>query len=1189
MSNYNEDHYEQTLIELFTERLGYNYLNGYEIQTNYEDKDYYCPLYLERLRSQLQELNPKLPKSAIDEAERKLLHIEAGNMVQNNELFMEYLQHGVEVTFHNGHELKNDIVYLANYKDVSKNDFLLVNQWTYVEKSKKRADLILFLNGLPVVLMELKSPSREETDASAAYRQLKNYMKEIPTMFTYNVFCVMSDMAESKAGTITSSEDRYMQWKSKDGVYESTEVVDYDVFFEGMFRKERLLDIIKNFVCYCKDEGKDYKILAGYHQYFAVNKAIQRTRNAVTGDGKIGVFWHTQGSGKSLSMVFYSHLMQSAVSQPTIVVITDRNELDNQLYGQFAKCQDFLRQKPVQATTREHLRELLEGRAANGIIFTTMQKFEEYDAPLSTRRNIIVMSDEAHRGQYGFEEKVDPVTGKVSVGTARLIHDSLPNASFIGFTGTPVALKDRNTIEVFGDCIDVYDMTQSVLDHATVPVYYESRVINLKLDEETLKLIDQEYELLEMEGADVSQIEKSKRDLSHLEELLGADSTIDSLVGDILSHYENYRQQELTGKAMIVAYSRPIAIKIYKRLLQLRPTWTEKVKCVMTSGNNDPEEWRDIIGNKQYKQELAKKFKDDDDPMKIAIVVDMWLTGFDVPSLATMYVFKPMSGHNLMQAIARVNRVFKGKEGGLVVDYIGIAQALKQAMKFYTSNDRQKFGDPNIKTTALQKFQEELEICRDLMHGFDYSKFRDASDLKRAELITGGTNFLLSIERQDKKNDFMKHATLLHQSITLCRSLLTDSQRWESAYFETVRVMLMRLNGKGKITKKDIDERVRELMKQSVKSEGVINLFQNEGKEFSLSDPAFLEELAKMKEKNISIQILENLLKEKVKAFQHKNLVQSEKFSELLNNALSNYLKGMLTNEEVIQELLKLASQIKETEQQGNDLGLNDEEKAFYDALSRPQAVKDFYENETLVEMTKELTEALRKNRTIDWQHKESARAGMRKMVKRLLKKYKYPPEEAESALEIVLKQCEEWTDDEEMATFVPMPVQYSDSEDNYDVSMAAESFECYQWNRFEQDIIDFFGGDKTILVGCYKGKKYLDWIQSHQMYTIRLGKVKGSMEANRMLFEKTSVLVLYDLGKPNKLSTYKVTAHQEMGKEELVALNYPNENPRKSYMTFSFTPLDMDLNYLTDLHLIEKLIEINADNIKGTPVFIEP
>lgn len=1036
MSDYNEDLYEQALIELFTERLGYSYRRGYEIQNDFTEGDYYCPVYRERLHTMLQKLNRQLPQEALDEAERKLLHIEAGNMVQNNELFMDYLQHGIEVTFHDGKEQKNDIVYLADYTDASRNDFLLVNQWTYIEKSKKRADLILFLNGMPVVLMELKSPSREDTDASAAYRQLKNYMKEIPTMFTYNVVCVMSDMTESKAGTITSSEDRYMQWKSKDGVYESTEVVDYDVFFEGMFRKDRLMDIIKNFVCYSKDEGRDNKILAGYHQYFAVKKAIQRTRDAVAGDGKIGVFWHTQGSGKSLSMVFYAHLLQSAVSQPTIIVITDRNDLDNQLYGQFAKCKDFLRQVPVQATTRQHLRELLEGRNANGIIFTTMQKFEEYDAPLSDRTNIIVMSDEAHRGQYGFEEKVNPETGKISVGTARLIHNSLPHASFIGFTGTPVALKDRNTIEVFGDCIDVYDMTQSVLDHATVPVYYESRVVNLSLDDETLQLIDKEYDALEAEAADSQQVERSKRDMSHLEELLGADSTIDSLVKDILYHYENYREQELTGKAMIVAYSRPIAIKIYRRMLELRPAWTERVKCVMTSGNNDPEEWHDIIGNKQYKQELAKKFKDDADPMKIAIVVDMWLTGFDVPSMATMYVFKPMSGHNLMQAIARVNRVFKGKSGGLVVDYIGIAQALKQAMKFYSTNDRRKFGDPDIKTTALKKFEEELEVCRDLMHGFfilqpqnlkapnDLSainSFKDSTNLQRAELIKGGTNYLLAPDRQEQKTAFLKHAMLLYQSVTLCRSLLDEEQRWENAYYESVRVSLTRLGGKGRISKKDIDRRIRELMKQSVKSEGVINLFgRDNGEEFSLNDPAFLEELAKMKEKNISIQILENLLKDKVRVFQHTHLVQSERFSALLNNALSNYYKGLLTNEEVIQELLKLASQIKESEQQGNDLGLSDEEKAFYDALTLPQAVKDFYENEELVKMTRELTDALRKNRTIDWQHKESARAGMRRMVKRLLKRYNYPPEEAEHALDIVMKQCEEWADYEDYAVDEP-------------------------------------------------------------------------------------------------------------------------------------------------------------------------
>ncbi len=548
-----EDSYEKALIELFTEQLGYDYLNGREAQSDFVEADYFHPYYLKRLRHMLKVLNPTLHAVALEEAERKVCRIEAGNMVQNNELFMDYLQHGIEVTYSVGGETKYDIVYLVDFDNVERNDFLLVNQWTYVEHSKKRADLLVFLNGLPVVLMELKSPSREDTDASAAYRQLKNYMKEIPSMFTYNAFCVMSDMTESKAGTITASEDRYMQWKSKDGVYESKEAVDYDVFFEGMFQKEHLLDILKNFICFNKDESGDAKILAAYHQYFAVKKAIQRTREAVTGDGKIGVFWHTQGSGKSLSMVFYAHLLQSAVVQPTIVVITDRNDLDNQLYGQFVRCKDFLRQVPVQAQSREHLRELLEGRAANGIIFTTMQKFEDYDAPLSERRNIIVMSDEAHRGQYGFEERVNPETGKISIGTARLIHDSLPHASFVGFTGTPVELRDRNTKEVFGDYIDVYDMTQSVLDKATVPVYYESRVINLRLNEEALELIDKEYELLEQEGAGSDQIEKSKRDLSHLEELLGADETIDSLVQDILKHYENYREQELTGKAMIVA------------------------------------------------------------------------------------------------------------------------------------------------------------------------------------------------------------------------------------------------------------------------------------------------------------------------------------------------------------------------------------------------------------------------------------------------------------------------------------------------------------------------------------------------------------------------------------------------------------------------------------------------------------
>lgn len=980
--SFTEGSYEKALIALF-ENLGYQHQYGPNIE-----RDYYVPFYEEQLIESLTTINYGKPRPAIDEAISKLKDIEIGSLPQRNELFMDYLQHGIEVSFFDGKEQCNDIIYLIDYNDknIKRNDFKVINQWTFVENSEKRADIILFVNGLPLVVIELKSPSREETNVSEAYLQLRNYMKEIPSLFVYNAFCVMSDMACSKAGTITSNEDRYMEWKTKDGKYESSQFIDYDTFFEGIFIKERFIDIIKNFICFSKEESGAAKILAAYHQYFAVKKAVERTKKATQGDGKIGVFWHTQGSGKSLSMVFYAHLLQDELSQPTIVVITDRNDLDDQLYTQFSKCQQFLRQIPIQAKSREDLKSLLAGREANGIIFTTMQKFEESDEPLSLRRNIVVMTDEAHRGQYGFEEKVNEETGKISIGTARIIHNSLPNASFIGFTGTPISTKDRDTTEVFGDYIDIYDMTQAVSDGATCPVYYESRVINLNLDKDTLKAIDDEYEILASEGATEEQIEKSKKQMSHLEEILGAPATIDSLCKDIIKHYEENRQFELTGKAMIVAYSRPIAMSIYHRILELRPDWTDKVKVVMTGSNKDPEEWHDIIGNKQYKKELAKKFKDNNDPMKIAIVVDMWLTGFDVPSLATMYVYKPMSGHNLMQAIARVNRVFNDKAGGLVVDYIGIAKALKQAMHDYTVRDQKRFGNPDIKKTALIKFQEKLEVCQDIFHGFDYSKFQSGTDNDRAQIIKGGVNFLMDSNKNDKMQLFQKESSLLHSSITLCRSLLNEQQRYEAAFFETVRILLSRMTGKGKVSKKEINARIGELIKQSVKSEGVINLFSDVKAEFSIFDAAFLEEISKMKEKNIAIELLKKLLAERVTIYQKTNLVQAEKFSDLLNRALSNYLKGLLTNEEVIQELLKLAAEISESENQGNELGLTAEEKSFYDALTKPRAVQDIYTNEQLVAMTKELTDALRKNRTIDWQKKESARAGMRRMIKRLLK-----------------------------------------------------------------------------------------------------------------------------------------------------------------------------------------------------------
>ena len=1008
---YTEADYESTIIELF-ENMGWRHVYGPDL-----DRDYRDPLYEEVLDDAIRRINPDMPESAIREAIFKLKNFDNADIVHKNGVLMDYIQHGVEVRYLVGSEERAGLVYLVDYKNPDNNSFVIANQWTFIENSNKRPDVLLFLNGLPVVLMEFKSPSREETDASEAYAQIRNYMHEIPSMFIYNCICVMSDHLTSKAGTITSGEDRFMEWKTRDGSYENTQYAQFDTFFEGMFQKERLLDIIKNFICFSNEGLKQFKILAGYHQYFAVRKAIESTKKGIATDGRGGVFWHTQGSGKSLSMVFYAHLLQETLDSPTIVVITDRNDLDDQLYGQFAKCRDFLRQDPIQAQSRQNLKELLDGRKANGIIFTTMQKFEESHEPLSERHNIIVMADEAHRGQYGLKEKIDSKTGKIKVGTARVIRNSLPYATYIGFTGTPIALKDRNTREVFGDYIDIYDMTQAVEDGATRPVYYESRVIKLKLDADTLALIDKEYDIM-AENADPDVIERSKKELGQMEAILGNDKTIESLVNDILDHYENYRENLLTGKAMIVAYSRPIAMKIYKRILELRPAWTDKVKVVMTSSNKDPEEWAEIIGNERHKDELAAEFKDNDSPFKIAIVVDMWLTGFDVPSLATMYIYKPMKGYNLMQAIARVNRVFQDKEGGLIVDYVGIASALKEAMKDYTARDRKNYGDTDVAKVAYPKFQEKLSVCRDLFYGYDYSDFIHGSNLARSKAISGAVNFIVAVDKEDDRKTFLKEALMLKQALSLCSSLSAEDERIEAAFFESVRVLVNRLMNQGggnKIPLPEINARINNLLKASIHSDGVINLFQDADCDFSIFDQAFLEEIRNMKEKNLAVELLKKLIAEQVIIYKHTNVVKSEKFSEFLQQEMNQYLNGMLTNEQVIEEMLNLAKQIQAAQKEGQKLGLTADELAFYDALTKPQAIKDFYQNDELIAITKELADTLRKNHTIDWQKRDSARAKMRMLIKRLLKKHKYPPEGMDDAVQTVMTQCELWADNNDM------------------------------------------------------------------------------------------------------------------------------------------------------------------------------
>lgn len=830
-----------------------------------------------------------------------------------------------------------------------------------------------------------------------------------------------------------------------------------------MLEKSRLLSIIKNFILFENNTPEDRKIMAAYHQYYAVKKAVTSTLRAIETDGRAGVFWHTQGSGKSLSMVFYTRLLYEYLENPTYVIITDRNNLDEQLYEQFVKVKEFLRQTPEQASSRENLKELLDGRVANGIFFTTMQKFSESKEPLTDRKDIIVITDEAHRSQYGLKEKIKK-DGSIHVGMARVIRESLPNASYIGFTGTPISQRDKDTREVFGDYIDVYDMTQAVEDGATRPIYYENRVMNLGLDEGLLEEIDAKYDELATQARE-EDIIKSKRELGTLETILGSESTITHICEDIIKHYENERAHLLTGKAMIVAYNRNIAMKMYEKILELRPGWEEKVKVVMTGNNNDPEEWKDIIGNKSYKKELATRFKDNDDPFKIAIVVDMWLTGFDVPSLATMYVYKPMKDHNLMQAIARVNRVFEDKEGGLIVDYIGIAKALRDAMNDYTVRDRKNFANPDIKEQVYPKFKEKLEVCRnEFLYGLDYVDiFRDdVEDRVRSDLITEGINHIYMFDEKKQKS-FKEEAYILKQAHSLCSSITTKYEQREAAFIEAIRIGVSRIREEGQLSLKDINGQIEELLEHSIRSEGVINLFSDVDAEFSLFDEDFLKQIANMKQKNLAIELMHKLLREEISVYSRTDVAKSEEFSKRMKRIMDRYRRDQITNAEslnillrerqknesyvrrvsgveqhggenytkktdepqaqyederyieelnkVIEDLISMAKDIVDADKYGEEMGLTREELSFYHALTSPKAVKDFYEDETLVEMAKELTRELQKNESIDWQYKESGRARMRSMVRRLLKKYDYPPKGMSEALDIVLKQCEHWSE----------------------------------------------------------------------------------------------------------------------------------------------------------------------------------
>lgn len=997
----NENTLEQAIITELQDK-GYDYLYGPDIE-----RDYHEVILEDCFKASLLNINPGITTEIIQEAYKSVKNLGLLKLEQLNEAFHKFLIEGVPVPYQKDGENRTFTVKLIDFATPEINDFKVINQFSVIEYKTKRPDLLIFINGIPLVLFELKNMANDSTTVENAYKQVKNYQLDIPTLFCYNAFNVISDGIDTRVGTITSDFTRYMTWKSENGEKPQENATDFfTVVLNGMFPKVRLLDIIQHFIVFQDLQGKTVKILAGYHQYFAVRKAVERTRKALKEKSrKVGVVWHTQGSGKSLSMVFYTGIIVSdpEFENPTIVVLTDRRDLDGQLYGTFcASSKMLLRQTPKQAESRENLKELLSVKAG-GIIFTTIQKFEEEDDVINDRSNIIFMADEAHRSQYGLEGKLDRATGEWKYGMAKYMRDALPNATFIGFTGTPIDMKDKSTIEVFGNYIDIYDMTQAVDDGATVPIYYENRTAKLKLNEELLQKIDQEYADLADEATEI-EIEKSKTDLSSIEAIVGSKERLNMLADDIIAHYED-RQYVLTGKAMIVCMTRRIAINLYKTILKKRPDWDKKVKVVLTASNQDPEEWHDIIGNKAYRDSLMVEFKDIYSEFKIAIVVDMWLTGFDVPSMATMYIDKPMRGHNLMQAIARVNRVYKDKEAGLIVDYIGMAAELKSALKQYTKRDQDKVPDLGL---AYSIAMAKLETLRDMLYGFDYSIFFGDSNTKRLKCIADAVDFTLGFEKDEIK-EFIKEATALSQAETLCRSLMTEQDKKEIEFFKCVKAGLCKV-GKGNVTSNEINARIMKILEQAIEQDGVVNVFEHIGQknpEISLLSDEYMEQVRRMKHKNIAAEMLRGLLEDNIKVFARTGVVKAQLFSEKMQNVLKRYNNRMITSAEVIEELLNLSKEMTEAYAAGDEKGLSPEELAFYDALVADPEVLRRMQDTTLVEMAHELTDLIRKSRTVDWDKKQSARAYMRTQVKHLLRRYKYPPEQAKTAIDTVIKQAE--------------------------------------------------------------------------------------------------------------------------------------------------------------------------------------
>ncbi|NOX16106.1 MAG: type I restriction endonuclease subunit R [Epsilonproteobacteria bacterium] len=1026
-----ENEIELFAIELL-EKQGYEYIYAPEYERNFKDV-----ILKEKLTNSLISINPTLDFDLIEYATKEIGRIRSTDHIRDNETFHKMLIEGITVETQIDGVTRGEIVKLVDFDDVSNNDFVVSNQFTIIEDGiNKRLDLILFVNGLPLVVMELKNPVDENATIGSAYKQIQTYKSVIPSLFTYNEICIISDGLEAKAGTISADLTRFMSWKSSDGKSEANRLISQvETMINGMLNPKTLLDLVRNFIVYEKSKKEDNKTgimtietvkkLAAYHQYYAVNKAVERTIKASkpNGDKKGGVVWHTQGSGKSLSMVFYTGKIVLALDNPTILVITDRNDLDDQLFDTFANSTSLLRQEPIQAQDREHLKKLLHV-ASGGVIFATIQKFQPeegnvYDE-LSSRRNIVVLADEAHRSQYGFKPKTvdvkdkkgDVIGKRIVYGFAKYLRDALPNATYLGFTGTPIESDDVNTPAVFGDYVDIYDISQAVLDGATVKIYYESRLAKITLSDEGKELVKELDS--ELQNGDLDETQKVKAKWTQLEALIGSKNRIKEIAGDIISHFEK-RQEVFEGKGMIVSMSRRIAVELYSEIVKLRPSWHSDdlskgaIKVIITASSSDGPELAEHHTTKQQRRDLANRMKDPNDELKLVIVRDMWLTGFDAPSLHTLYIDKPMRGHNLMQAIARVNRVYKDKPAGLIVDYLGIASDLKKALSFYSDSGGK--GDPALaQERAVALMLEKLEIVSQMYHGLAYEKYFKSDTREKLSLILEAEEHILGLE--DGKKRYIDEVTALSQAFAI--AVPSDEAmdvKDEISFFQAVKARLSKFDSSGS-GRADFSQEttIRQVIDKALVSESVIDIFDASGikkPNISVLDEEFLLEVKGMKHKNIALEVLKKLLNDEIKSRLKTNLVQSKSLMEMLENSIKKYHNKIITAVEVINELIELAKDIHKMDEEPKEMGLSDFEYAFYSAVASNDSAKELMKKDKLRELAIVLTQKIRENASIDWTIKESVRSKLKVIVKRTLRQFGYPPDMQKLATQTVLKQAE--------------------------------------------------------------------------------------------------------------------------------------------------------------------------------------